>query len=261
VVQPASNLYSQSIWLEPIGDRVLYLEILKPSFDYGDYTFPTSVWFLSGRWRLDDKLWLVGELPFAVAEREQDPWFGSASGSSDASIGNPYAAVVLRGADMERYGDFGVRLPFPSEANLGSAVGAITELVDRVEAFAPDVLTLAAAYNHLHKTSGEFAVRARLGTVLDVPTEGGDVELFALYSVQAWYEDETAAAGGGLSGRLLLTQGNLDLGERTLHQLALFVNVTLGRWIPGLQMRFPIEDDFSRLVDLVVGLSLGYELR
>ena len=162
---------------------------------------------------------------------------------------------------MERYGEFGVRLPFASEANLGSAVGAITELVDRVEAFAPDVLALAAAYNDLHNTGGGFAVRARLGAVLDVPTEGGGVELFALYSAQAWYEDETAAVGGGLSGRLLLTQGNLDLGERTLHQLALFANVTLGRWIPGLQMRFPIEDDFSRFVDLVVGLSLGYELR
>jgi hypothetical protein len=59
---------------------------------------------------------------------------------------------------------------------------------------------------------------------------------------------------------LLATEGDLDFGERTFHQLGMFANLLLGRFQPGAQLRIPLDEDLSDLINPSVSLSLGYLL-
>ncbi len=255
-LQPTS-LSAQSFWLEPLDDRALYLEALKPSFEDRDLTFASSAWYLSARWAVNENVRLVGELPFAHAA------FKDFDDTGENAIGNPYAGVEFGGANTQSFGEFGVRLPLASEDNLATETGAFTDFVDRFEAFLPDILSLVLAGNYRYTSPGGFALRARLAPVLWLDTGdtlADDTELWVLYSALAWYEGDIIGAGGGLSGRFLATEGDLDFGERTFHQLGLFANLTLGRWMPGLQLRFPLDDDLREIIDTVLSLSLGFKL-
>jgi hypothetical protein len=124
-------------------------------------------------------------------------------------------------------------------------VGQTADLVDRWEAFQPDILSIHGAVNYRSRTTPGLGLRLRLAPVLWIDT--GD----ALSKV---------SAGAGFSGRLLATEGDLDFGERTFHQLGMFANLLLGRFQPGAQLRIPLDEDLSDLINPSVSLSLGYLL-
>jgi hypothetical protein len=242
-----ADLRAQSIWLEPHGDRNLYLEYLNPRFPEAEDDLLTSSIFLSARYRVGDKVVLVGELPFSTVK------------DSDNAVGNPYVGVEFGESDGRGFAELGVRLPFSPEDNVAAIVGALTDYVDRFEAFIPDAFAVVGAGNYRYKSAGGFSLRLRGAPLLLVPTgDGGDTELFLLYSVQAWYEGPTIATGGGFNGRAIITQGDLDLGERTVNQLTLMVNLSFGRWQPGAQLRLPLDDELTDFVDMVLSLSLGF---
>ena len=135
------------------------------------------------------------------------------------------------------------------------------DFVDRFEAFAPDVLSIVGAFNYRYRSGQGFGARVRAAPILDIPTQdGGDPELFVLYSLTAWFESDIIGAGGGFSGRALLTEDGGSVGQRTLHQLGLFANLKFGRWHPGAQLRLPLDDDLSQLINLVFSLSIGFRL-
>ncbi|UCC71836.1 MAG: hypothetical protein JSV86_15885 [Gemmatimonadota bacterium] len=255
------ELASQSIWLEPHGDRVAYLEILKPSFEDGDdIAFLTSAWYLSTRVALSDNIAVVGEVPFAYAKIDSEFTEESQSGTT---IGNIYAGLELTGGASKFFGEFGVRVPLASDegdGGLASEAGFLADYVDRAEAFLPNVLSIHAAVNYRLRQENGVGVRFRLAPLLWIDTEsdGAEVELWTLYSAQVWYNGEMVAVGGGFSGRALLTEEDLDFGERSFHQICLAANLILGRFQPGVQLRVPVDKDYSDIVNTVVGLSVGY---
>jgi hypothetical protein len=253
LVPLAGELEAQSLWLERQPNRALYLEILKPSFDDTDLTFLSATFFLSGRYAFNEKLALFGELPFANGGIEN-------FGDSDFTVGNLYAGLEYGRLESGVFGEFGVRVPLASEDNFGTLIGLFSDWVDRFEAFTPDVFSIIAAFNYRYRSGKGFGTRVRVAPILDIPTEnGGDPELFALYSLTAWYESDIIGAGGGFSGRAILTEDG-SVGERSLHQLGLFANLKFGRWHPGAQLRLPLDDDLTEFINLVFSLSVGYRL-
>lgn len=249
---PPISAAAQSIWLEPHDDRALQLEILKPELDGGDLTFASSVFFVSLRLSAGDVTTLVAELPIAYAEEE-------GFGESDATVGSPYLGAEFELSESQAFVELGVRLPL-TKAGLAATVGAFSDIVDRFEAFLDDIVSIHAGLNFRQAYDSGLSVRLRGAPALLVPTEGGDAELFVLYSAQAWYTVDKTSLGGGVSGRILTTESDVDLGERTLHQLALAASVELGRYRPGVQLRLPLDEDLRGFVDLVVGLSLAFRL-
>jgi hypothetical protein len=254
IAAPASVL-AQSIWLEPYGDRELYLEILKPQFDAGNLGFLTTNWYLTGRLTVSEKLALVAELPFAYAEADAEIDLFDVS---DATIGNPYLGVELHSVSSGLFGELGLRIPLAAQRNAGTLTGLLTDFVDRTEAFLPDVLTLQGALNYGLRLPSGFGARFRAGSVvwLDVGDGAADTEVSIVYSGQAWYDAGAVVAGGGLSGRWVVTAEG-DLGETTVHQLVMLTDVRLGQFRPGIQLRIPIDKDLNDALDLVFGLKLA----
>ena len=141
------DVLAQSQWLEPLDDNASYVEILKPSLDAGDLTFPSSIWFFSGRWALSNDLILVADIPLAFAEPDVE---GFAT-DMDSDMGNIYVGVDWRGTSPQFFGELGVRLPTVGDGSFATAIGAFTELVDRLEAFVPDLFAVQAAANYLRR--------------------------------------------------------------------------------------------------------------
>lgn len=259
VLLPASAA-AQSLWLVPHSDRAVYLEILKPSFDDGDdFTFTTSALFLSGRFAVGDNMVLVGEVPFANAGVDVEDF-----DESESAVGNIYLGAEFRGTDSPVFGELGVRLPLTKDPDYFGEVFWYMDSVDRWEAFLNDIASVHAAFNYQYKAPSGLGIRGRVAPVLWIDTGEGpiadDVEFFALYSAQAWFEAANVAVGGGFSGRALLSEGDLDFGERTWHQFVLAGSFGLGRWWPGVQIRLPLDEDLTNVLDVVFGLSLGVQL-
>lgn len=243
---------AQSIWLEPHDDAAIQLEILKPDAERFDLTFASSAFFLSLRLTAGPVQTIVVEVPVAYAEEET-------FGESDATLGNPYIGAEFKLSDSESFAELGVRFPL-TDHGLAAEVGAVSDLVDRLEAFLDDVVSIHAGFNHRQAYSG-LSVRIRGAPVLDIPTEEGNPDLFLLYSAQVWYTLDTINLGGGVGGRIVVTERDVNFGERTVHQLALAGSVQLGRFRPGVQLRLPLDDDLRTLVDQVVSFSLAFRLR
>jgi hypothetical protein len=259
-------LPAQSIWLDRRHSKIIALEIIKPNLSEGFFsntTFPTSVMYLSVRWPINEKLNVVGELPFAHGGIEFNSDFFDFN-ESESTIGNPYLGLEIRGQGSEFFTEIGARAPLASESNLGTTIGFLSDFVDHGEAFFPDVVSIVAVENYQHRAASGLTARLRGGPSFWIYTGSGDldddVELFLLYSAQAGYESDIFSLIGGVSGRLLATESGLDIGERTAHQLGASASVDLGRVRPGVQFRLPLDNDFQELLDFAFGLNLGIEL-
>ena len=93
-----------------------------------------------------------------------------------------------------------------------------------------------------------------------IPTNEGETELLFDYSGQVGYEGSQFGVIGGITGRMVVTEDGLSFGERTFHQLTISAMVDLGTIIPGIQLRFPLDDERRRAVNNVFGLSLVFEI-
>jgi hypothetical protein len=255
---------AQSLWLEPYSDPVIYVEILKPSFESVDLTLLSSVWFLSGRLSVSDDLVLVAEIPLAFAEPDLDvqPLGPTVETEMEGALGNVYVGLDWRPASPEFFGELGVRLPLLDETDLASAVGFFTDFVDRFEAFSSDLVALQVAGNYMRHYPSGFALRLRFSPILDFFTDAEETEVYFHYSGQGRYEAEGLALGGGLAGRWAVTSENAveNLSGTTIHHAALFGSYEIGRFRPGMQVRIPIDEDLRDFIDLTVGLTLGIRL-
>ena len=64
----------------------------------------------------------------------------------------------------------------------------------------------------------------------------------------------------GLSGVMILTEDDLDLGDRTIHQLHAGASLDLGALRPGIQVRRPLDEDLEDVIDYTVGAYLSTAL-
>ncbi|MFQ5864518.1 MAG: hypothetical protein ACE5IW_04730 [bacterium] len=253
-------LGAQSIWVDQSSHNSIAIEILKPHLD-GDenFTFISSAWFLSGRFWLGENVVIMGELPLAYGALDENFGFDE----DETIIGNPYIGLELRKQGSPVYAEIGGRIPLtPDDKFLAPTIGSYSDL-DRLEAFASDVITLTAKMNYHQISASNLAFRIRGGPTFWINTggNGDDSELLLDYSAQVGYEGERITVLGGLTGRLLVTEGDLDLGERTFHQLGVAASVGLGTVRPGVHLRFPIDEDSNDLIDFVLGFNLAIEFK
>ncbi len=253
---------AQSLWLNWRPDKTLTLEILKPDFDGEDNsTFTTSVLFLALRQPIGDRAMLVAELPFAHAG--WDSRFGG--DESDNTLGNPYAGFEIYNQNASFIAEVGLRVPVADEEKSATYVGLLTEITERYDAFAPKFLPLTAFMNYRYQAPTGFVLRLRGGPAFWINTDKDryedGTEFFLNYSAQVGYESNRFDLLGGFSGRALVSEEDLDARERTVHQLGLAATVTLGSVRPGMQVRIPLDEDVTEMLDAVFGLHFGIVLQ
>ena len=249
-----ATLSAQSVWMGQRPPKSFSIEWLKPSFDGSDVGFLTSALFLSGRVPLADNVRLTAELP--VAHVSSDSEFDDAS---DTAIGNPYLGIELGESTGSLWGEIGVRAPLASSDNEAVFVGILADF-DRFEAFVPDVLSIVGQATLASRSTSGFSVRLRGGSSVLINTDkeafedGG--ELYLAYSGQGWYAAGPVQIGAGVTGRMLVTEDDLSLGERSIHQGGLSLIATLGKVQPGIYVKVPLDEDLKDSLNFVAGLNL-----
>lgn len=260
------SLAAQSIWADRSHNKTIALEILKPNLTgefYDNTTFPTSALFLSVRLPINDRLNLVGEFPLAHAGVNFSFDFFEFK-ESGTGIGNPYVGLEIQGENEAFFTEIGARAPLAPESNLASTIGFLTDFIDRGEAFLPDILSVIAVQNYLYRAPAGFIMRLRGGPSFWIYTGreniDEEVELLLLYSAQVGYASNNFSLMGGLSGRMIVSEGDLNISERTLHQFGTFASIDLGRVRPGVQFRAPLDEGFKDFLDFAFGVNLALEL-
>ena len=267
-VSAPSTLSAQSIWIDPGMEKALTVEMLKPNFEGGGATFTTSVHFVGLQLPASSRLRVVAEVPFAYADvkDEADPL---PEGADKATFGNPYLGIEWRATpESPFFIEAGARAPLTPDiftdetiegGSFAAAIGLLTEFGNRSEAFVPALVPVNAYANYmLRMNESPVALRLRGGPSVWIPTTGADVELLASYSAQLWYMANRWSLGGGYIGRAIVTAEETSFGEATLNQVGGSANLSLGRFVPGLQFRVPLDEDDG--VDFIAGLNLGVRL-
>jgi len=249
---------AQPLWFDRNYDAGLLLEILKPEFEgEDDLTFLTSAWFLSGRFRTNEKLCWSFEIPYTHYGFSSE-W----DDQKDDALGNPYIGVELGGLSSPVFGEIGFRVPLaPAIYDAATSAGQFADYVDRTEAFLPDILSVQALINHYKRKPSGFSTRVRGGVINWIAIgERDESEMFLVYSAHAGYESPKVSILAGISGRYFLTGDDLDVYEATIHRISVETGIQLGKTRPGIHFRLPVDDDLKNIIDYVIGFSVSVGL-
>ena len=247
-----SGLSAQSLWMDQTSDRAIFVEFLKPEFEGADNAdFLTSDIFLSGRFPITSVVAVEAEMPFSR--------YGTDDGAverSQSAIGNPYLGARIRGSALTTR--VGVRLPVASGDD-GTALtsGRLTDY-DRFEAFLPDVFSVNASFAGPTQLSESFVLNMGGGPALLLFTEdtgGDDSEIYAQYFLVPQYNGQMVTVKAGVTGRALMTESDLNFGERSSHQVGMAAALNYGTVRPGLHLRIPLDEDLSEDIDYVLGVN------
>lgn len=256
VTRPAQG---QTYWHDETATTAVRLDLLKVFAKEDGTQFLNGALFLSGSTRIGKTLRFEADLPIARTGFDA----GSGLNESAVRLGNPYLGLTVRGEGKPIGLQFGIRLPTASDPDtfIGEAANEMGYFADfdRFEAFLPKVLTARAAVEIRHTTPSGFLLGAKLGPALLVDTHGASTQsqdLYADYGIRAAYQGPAVTATVGFTGRALITEADLSLSERTVHQLTGAVEVGRGRVRPSGLVRFPLDDDFRELTGVIVGVGV-----
>jgi hypothetical protein len=256
-----SSLRAQSIWQDFTTWEGITIEVLKSNYEEEDYSFLTSVSFLSARFPVTRNIVFSGELPFSYVNWDipQGPDLGA-----EQTFGNPYIGLEFHLPRTPLFLELGARVPMTADIDgkNGEATinGGLTCFAERAEAFATDAVPVTGFLNYILSSRTGFSLRLRGGSAFWFASgDREESETFILYSAQAFYETGILRFAGGISGRYLVTVEDLDFGERSFHQLTFGVDILLGMFRPGVYIRIPLDEDFKDLISSIFGLSLGID--
>lgn len=258
MVYPSVGI-SQSIWILPSQGNSVSLEAFKADFTGGiDETFASSVWFLTGRYKPNTSITIVGELPLSHFDVKSIGVFDAASNNL---VGNPYFGFLFNPENSRLIGEVGIRIPLSSDSKLGASVNGWYSEFDRWEAFIPDLLTVRGRLGaEVMSNSGNLLYRFLAGGTLWIPTESGETEVFADAVGQIWFQKDHYLLGATLSGRSLVSQSGSKIFERSEFQFGLGATGSFGNVRPGVHVHIPLGDEglisVGSTVDAVFGLNV-----
>lgn len=248
----AAPAFAQSIWLDREHRPSLLAEVLFPNFEGGGTEFPTWAWFVAGKLPVASAGAVVLELPYSRGELSEF------SNTSESSIGNPYIGYEYRPHPNGLLVEAGLRVPLASEDKfLPFFVGLYSDAA-RQEAFIPNLLPLRLGLHYHHRDSNtQVAWDLRVVPTAWIQTENdANTDFIIGYGGTLRYEGEVARVGGGLTGRWIATAEGADFGEASVHQLDLAADFLRGSVRPGVQLKLPLDDDFSQGFDKSWGFTL-----
>lgn len=256
---------AQTYFMYPGQGTSVSLEIFKPHFDDDDYNFLTSLFFLSGQIRTTDRLFVRAEIPISNADISYDWWWYGDYDVTETMIGNPYLGLEYRmpvpNDNHVLTARFGLRLPIASDDKFGAFRVGNRAAYDRFEAFLPDYFALNSGIGFTATTASGLKFSTDFGALLIAPTDDGDSEVFADYDFALWIPIDNFNLGFGTNGRVLLSEGDLNFGERTINHMCVAGNFDFGKFRPGFHFRAPVDEYLSDVVSFVYGLNFTYQIK
>jgi hypothetical protein len=255
--QPAA---AQSFLLPSTPEKGVWVEASHTSFKGFEASFPSTVWYVSGRLPLTSGLRAVVDVPFSYAKMDL---FGAGAETSSSVFGNPYLGVEFA-ASRQLLLELGTRVPLTT-ADSESFADMVAFLADpqRPEAFLEDMVPLSTAATFQQSLAPGLALRARGGVTALFHTgeESGDPDATLDYGVMGTYTVGAAQVGLGVSGRWYTTSDEGGFAENSLHHAGLSADVRLGRIRPGIALRVPLDSEYREVVRSTVGVYLQVPVR
>lgn len=270
MLMAAITAKAQSPFLNTSGNSFATLEFGKPIFDNSDTrkgisTF-TSVTYLNGKYAIDDHFKIVAELPLSAYGYDR----AGVKNDNHLALGNIYVGAEYHGVfantPLRGYIEAGLRPSTVSKLKSPDKLGAWTGLTtdsDRNDAFMEHYMTAQTIGNLFYKVDDNVTLRLRAGPSMLISTsknaEMDNQELFLIYSPQVWFNVDQLNIGAGMTGRWLTTE-NGNFNENSVHQVSTYVSYQFNQLVPGIFVRVPTDKDYSKMVDLVYGITLGVDL-
>jgi hypothetical protein len=250
----SSPAAAQSNWLYPTTGQSVSLEAYRLSF-HGLHSFLSMTWFLSAKTSTSFKgVSAVMEWPFTN-------WDWDGDSKAQNFFGNPYIGIEYATRGSSPVGGGGIRFPVAPDDKCTAYEFAAATCFDRIEAFMPDVFTIYASGGYRYVFDEYHSIQLLGGPVIMNWTEGGvDSELFFDYKGEYWARTDILSFGVGFTGRILLTESDLDFDERTWHQLGFASSVAFGQFRPGFHMRIPLDEELKDFSDVIYGLNFSVEV-
>jgi hypothetical protein len=247
---------AQTSWLQIRDFNRIQVDVSKVSADLTvDQTLLSTFWFASGNFALSEQTSILFDLPFANFDVDVDGF------DAETMFGNPFIGVEIGRRYNGGYALIGGRVPLaPEDKFYASLLGAYGH-IDRFEAFLPDVVSFTGNGGFKKEFDNGAGYNAMGGLNLMMPTEGnGDSELYLNYKFEFRFRSEKAGFAGGVHGRYLITESDLDFGERTVHLVGLKADYVAGNVIPGIHFYFPFDKDLSDIINTVIGINVTFNL-
>lgn len=261
---------AQSGWLSDTRQSLISIEWDKPLFDNDmidrdEVAGMSSSMFLTGHIKVADNFRIAAELPISYFGYQHN----NPSGGDENStvLGNVYAGGIYdfetRNRDNHFYVELGVRFPTAreprSDKRFGSLAGIGSEAADRLEAFIWDTWTIPLIGNFMTPIDGPFAVKFRLGSIYDIYVDdlkSLDNELYLIYGISGLYQQPKFEVNIGFSGRNPYVGNNPDFIDDGFTQLRAGVSRPFRNVVPGVYVRQPLGDNYSRMVDFAYGFLI-----
>ncbi|HEY3935645.1 MAG TPA: hypothetical protein VGL65_13620 [Gemmatimonadales bacterium] len=264
VTGPASTLSAQRLWLTDDHAQVAGIEIAKGFFaqDNGfspQFAGASSVATVFGRVRLDSKLMVTAEIPFAHVEEEPLTIFSTRTRTTN-TFGNPWIGIQAD-ANPSTAIEVGFRPGLASDLDesAGQSLGALLDF-DHFDAWYSSATVFGALVRAGRVPDrGLFTVGVVGGTFAFETSSNGPA--YADYGLRVGERWPSVIASLALSGHLILNQcSGCTIDERMVNQLAATVVSVRGRFQPEAGVRVFLDPSFRDYIKATafVGTTLRF---
>lgn len=249
----SGSIEAQSLWLQHSHRPSFSVEVLKPKYGLPAETNLLHMnFYISAYIPIASRFSLSFELPYTNFSFED---FDNNTGS----MGNIYAGIEYDNPQSILAANFGVRIPIASENHDRPLLYGVFTDPDRIEAFTTKRLNFYGSGIFKGRIDPHVSIRTGIGPMLSVATGSDsdrDTEFYLRYYSQLWFEPNRFSMAMGLTGLFLLSEDDLNFGERTFHHLGLTAFYGFDKVKPGIILLFPLDSDFSDIIDVTYGFSL-----
>jgi hypothetical protein len=226
------------------------LRFMRPDFKYGsDLSTLSGIYDFSVNIPLSQNLNLVGSIPYMTFKFEN---------FSESGVGNIFIGLQTHSGfnkGKSSAGSFGLYLPTSGEDICG-LFGAYTHFIDYAK-YVTDLLTFYGNYSYVNRTPKGFRLGVEIGPDLVIPTgDGGDTDFLIHYGFTFGFQDENFAVLSELMGLVIITEEADDFGDRFLHSLDFGFTYLRYNVKPGIFYKLYLKDDFSDIVEGVLGIKV-----
>jgi len=205
---------------------------------------------INDRWSID------ASLPYTRFSLGED-------GDSESFIGNIYAGMqyISKAGNKNTIVSFGAYLPTAESDIEFFLYGILTNYEDMFKYY-PDAWTLYGNFAYFNIEKGGARLGLEIGPDLLIPTGDADddTEFLMHYGLTAGYQGERFMAAVELIGLAMITEDLDDFGDRFAHSISFGASYISPHFAPGVFYKLYLRDEFTDLVDGVLGVKLEVTL-
>ena len=258
----SSKAMAQPMWLTPQDGTVISFEFLKVDKYKTNPTNLSSVMQFSGRIKVSSQFHLLIEIPFSHFKPDSTNQFYY-NRVSQYMFGNPFIGLEYHNIGDLWLCQLGFRPPLAFSNKDDVDDYARLANYNKAEAFTHDVFSIYAKTGIKYSSLSNISYLFLCGPAVVVPTvkveEDDQSEIYIDLLAQMYLSTPTVRFKAGISGRFWISAAHEadGLDERSIHIFGFSADFGSGRFRPGLQLRFPLDDNLEKLnLKYVWGLHL-----